>query len=351
MSTSSLAEENDRMKKLMVDEPVSGGIFLTYKCTGSCKHCMYACSPGWGSDWIDLEDVIEVMTDLTGRLCRIPGPCLSNTGINYGLHLTGGEPFLNFDLLLELTKAAKELNIPGTFVETNCFWCTDHQRCRDRLTELRDAGLDGILISVNPFTLEHVPLERVLVAIRESRNVFGRNVLIYQWSFLEKLKRTGLGGTLPLERSLELMGPGMFQSLELLTKGRAPYDLGYLYRRFPAEMFFASSCGAELRRGWHFHIDNYFNYIPSYCGGISLGDARDLDVICEGVDLDDRPILDALAKGLGELFRFAVEEFNYVERTEGYVSKCHLCVDIRKHIVERTSQFKELSPREFYLRI
>lgn len=69
------------------------------------------------------------------------------------------------------------------------------------------------------------------------------------------------------------------------------------------------------------------------------------------MNLDDRPILGALVTGRGELYRFAVEEFGYEEAPDGYISKCHLCVDIRKHIAQRTGEFKEIRPREFYSRL
>jgi len=38
----------------------------------------------------------------------------------------------------------------------------------------------------------------------------------------------------------------------------------------------------------------------------------------------------------------------YKELSGGYVSKCHLCLDIRRHIAEQTSEFEELRPIEFY---
>ncbi|RLI12602.1 hypothetical protein DRO35_02680 [Candidatus Bathyarchaeota archaeon] len=53
-------------------------------------------------------------------------------------------------------------------------------------------------------------------------------------------------------------------------------------------------------------------------------------------------------KGIKQLYGFAVKEFKYRERSDGYVSKCHLCVDIRKHIVGITDEFKEIGPKTFY---
>ena len=57
--------------------------------------------------------------------------------LNYGLHFTGGEPFLNFPLLLRGVEIARELNIPLTFVETNCYWCTNNEVTMEKLSVRR----------------------------------------------------------------------------------------------------------------------------------------------------------------------------------------------------------------------
>lgn len=79
-----------------------------------------------------------------------------------------------------------------------------------------------------------------------------------------------------------------------------------------------------------------------------MGDARNLDSLLEGIDLDERPIIDALVTDLKKLYEFGVKEFGYKENSEGYISKCHLCVDVRKHVSQQTDEFKELRPRELY---
>ncbi|MCW4038821.1 MAG: radical SAM protein, partial [Candidatus Bathyarchaeota archaeon] len=100
-------------------------------------------------------------------------------------------------------------------------------------------------------------------------------------------------------------------------------------------------------RPWHIHIDNYGNYMSGYCGGLSLGDAERL-ATTRHIDLEDKPVLAALVTDIKALHELAVEDFDYKELEEGYVSKCHLCVDIRKHIARQTEAFTELRPREFY---
>ncbi len=337
------------VSKLPIPEPFSGGLLLSYKCTNECKHCMYACSSKWKNDWISEKDAEGILNQLSSKF-QGKYPSKSDTiGINYGVHFTGGEPFLNFDLLLKVTRMAHELQIPSTFVETNSFWCVDDETTREKLVQLKDAGLHGILVSVNPFILEQTPFERTERAIEISEETFDRNVIVYQPFFHHQFKRLSIRNTLPFEEYLQKIDlSGLHENIELLPMGRAPYKLGYLYLKYPAKAFFGQSCRKELTRPWHVHIDNYGNYIAGYCGGISLGDARDLDSICSGVDLEERPILDALVTDLERLYEFGVKEFGYEERKEGYVSKCHLCADVRRHIAQRTSELKELRPREFY---
>ena len=145
--------EIPHMEKLRVDPPISGGTLLSYKCTSECKHCMYACSPQWKADWIREDDLQRVLTQLSDKIQPSPlGP--DRIGINYGLHFTGGEPFLNFELLAKATEMADKLGIPSIFVETNSFWCVKDETTRAKFIRLRDSGLDGVLISVNPFILD-----------------------------------------------------------------------------------------------------------------------------------------------------------------------------------------------------
>lgn len=45
--------------------------------------------------------------------------------------------------------------------------------------------------------------------------------------------------------------------------------------------------------------------------------------------------------------KWLVVEYGYIQQNDGYVGKCHLCVDVRKHLI-KYSDFDELRPKEFY---
>ena len=138
-------------------KPISAGLLLSYRCTAERRYCMYACSPKW-SGWIS-EDLLELtLSKLAGKIVPSPyGP--NRVSLNYGLHFTGGEPFLNFPLLLKAVELARELGIPSTFVETNCYWCTGDEVTREKLLLLKEKGLAGISFRSIRSTLNMFPLK------------------------------------------------------------------------------------------------------------------------------------------------------------------------------------------------
>jgi hypothetical protein len=336
-------------KKLAVQEPISGGLLLSYKCTGACKHCMYSCSPEWDADWISEADITNYLSQLSATIKPSPYG-RDSIDLNSGIHFTGGEPFLNFNLLLQATKIAYELGIASTFVETNCYWCGNDEVAEDKLRQLKDAGLKGIMLSVNPFILEYVSFGRTERAIRVSKKVFGQTAIVYQIFFYRQFKELGIESTLSLEDYMGKTGLGSFDYAEMIPMGRFSYKLGHLFKRKKADSFFGQSCEARLTSPYHIHIDNYGNYMGGFCGGISLGDAHDLSLIFRGIELDKRPVLKALVTGIEELYKIG-KKFGYNDLPEGYVSPCHLCIDIRKHLIQKTDEFEELRPKQLYSRI
>ncbi len=333
---------------MLIPQPISGGLILSYKCSAACRHCMYACSPQWEGDWIKEERLEEGLAQLAPTIRSSPaGP--ERVSLNYGLHFTGGEPFLNYDLLLRAVEIADTLDIPSTFVETNGFWCRNDAEAEDRLRLLQEAGLKGILISVNPFYTEYVPFERTERCVRVSQRVFGGNVMVYQQAYYRQFKRLGIEGRIPLEKYAEMTRDARAaQHVELFLMGRAAHKLQTSHPHRPAEAYFEQPCRPSFLRDWHNHFDNYGHFLSGYCGGISLGNWHDLKrLTTEGIDLEEHPILAQLiAEDMEGLLDFA-HAFDYDTRDDGYISKCDLCLDIRKHLLF-ADDFEELAPKGFY---
>ncbi|NVM04828.1 MAG: 4Fe-4S cluster-binding domain-containing protein [Candidatus Helarchaeota archaeon] len=332
-----------------IPTPISGGVILSYKCSAECRHCMYICSPKWNADWISESDLEKGLSQLVGNIKSSPygNDVIS---LNHGLHFTGGEPFLNFNILLRAVEISDKLNIPSTFVETNCYWCKDDKITREKLEILKEKGLKGILISVNPFFAEYIPFERTERCICISKTVFGENVLIYQNEYYRLFKILGIKEKISIEDFLKLTKNEYFiGKVELFFMGRAIYRLKNFFPTYPVHVFFNIPCQPLFLRDWHNHFDNYGNFMPGYCGGISLGNWQNLQNLLEnGINLEDYPILRYLiANDMEGLFKFAVD-FGYVESQSGYLSKCDLCLDIRKHLISKQN-FDELKPKDFYI--
>jgi hypothetical protein len=312
---------------------------------------MYACSPKWKGDWISEEDLETLLSLLAASIQ--PSPWGRETmSLNHGLHFSGGEPFLNYELLVKAVEMAEEMRIPSTFVETNCFWCRNDEATVEKLTRLQEAGLKGILISVNPFYAEYVPFERTERCIRISQEVFGPNVMVYQLEYYHRFKALGIRDRIPLQDYTQLTGhEDLADRVELFLMGRASHQLRAFYPTYPAHAFFDEPCRPSFLRNWHNHFDNYGNFMPGYCGGISLGHWRDMERLTnEGIDLEDHSVLSFLvAEDMQGLLLFA-QDFGYQESRNGYLSKCDLCLDLRKYLVAR-HDFEELSPEEFYTQL
>jgi len=338
-----------------IPSPASGGLILSYKCNAECLHCMYACSPHWDAHWISKDYLQVTLERLAGHI--LASPYGSDTiSLNYGLHFTGGEPFLNFDLLCTACELCSELDIPSLFAETNCFWCVNDEKTREKLLLLKDKGLKGLLISVNPFYLEYVPFERTERAIRIGHEIFGNNLMVYQLEYYWRFKKAGITDRVPFDDYLMIEKKEDFlRNVEFFVLGRAAYKLGERLKgflpKYPAELFFNEPCRPHFLRDWHNHFDNYGNYVPGYCGGISLGNIRELDsLLKDGIDVRKYPVLGYLMEeNIEGLLRMA-EDYGYQRSKEGYFTKCHLCIDIRRHLVS-VSDFKELRPKEFYLHL
>jgi hypothetical protein len=87
------------------------------------------------------------------------------------------------------------------------------------------------------------------------------------------------------------------------------------------------------------------------CSGLRLGKeaGRDLGrLLPEGVTLNDYPVLDILIND-GVRGRYAkARKAGYEPKAEGYVSPCHLCLDLRVFLSFREHAYEGLYPSFLY---
>ncbi len=319
------------------------GIILSYQCSNACAHCLYNCGPRRR----------EVMTP--AQLCAALDALCVYPRLPQ-IHFTGGEPFLHYDLLLEGTRLAVERGIRA-YLETGAGWCVDDAITVKRFAALHAAGLRAVLISCSPFHAERVPLAYTLRAIRAAQQVFGvAQTIVYQASYVELLWRMSLDPEqpVPLARYAELYGSEtarvlLWDEFGIIPGGRAGYCLGHLTEKRPAAAFVGQACAGSLLHAQHSHFDLHGNFVPGFCGGLSVGDWRALPVLLADFQAERYPLLIALLVTAGpyRLYELAQAEHGYRPLVEGYTGKCHLCVDVRRHLAAQ-GNYPELQPGDFY---
>ncbi|MBR4080664.1 MAG: radical SAM protein [Clostridia bacterium] len=123
---------------------------LTDHCTGRCRHCSAGAlvqhpRPGH----VPLEESVQAVRDLAAMY-----PMQS-------VMTFGGEPLLYPEVTAEIHRAAAECGIPARQLITNGFFSRDDGRIREVADMLADAGVNDVLISVDAFHQERIPLEPV----------------------------------------------------------------------------------------------------------------------------------------------------------------------------------------------
>lgn len=124
------------------------GIMLSYKCNVRCRSCL------WGSQ-VGRPEAANV-----DEVCKWIDQAYE-IGTLQIVGFSGGESFIHFSSMRRIMYyAAKRYGLPSG-VATNCLWATSPQVAKKRLSALYDVGLRSILVSVDDFHQEWVPLERV----------------------------------------------------------------------------------------------------------------------------------------------------------------------------------------------
>ena len=254
----------------------------------------------------------------------------------YSVHIGGGEPFMNFDKLLDVCISARENGVVIDYIETNASWYTDDNAVADKLKKLIFAGVDCLLISVDPFHNEFVPYIKIKNLLKCCRKN-GMETFIWQSKFEKIVQTMDENKTHSLSEYENKFGKNFIKSisqsyglgfngralriLEKITEHKQPYDY-YLKE---------NQCGDRIKSLHHFHVDLDGNFIPPSCNGFR---ANIFDLCGNGLDAEKYIYFTAIADiGISALFRKA-QELGFAPKNDGYASKCALCFDIKKYICE-----------------
>ena len=139
------------------------GLIITLRCNAECRHCFFESGPARG----------EVMSLVLAQRAIDEAKQLGASWVS----LTGGEPFLEIDLLSDLIQYASNAGL-NTEVVTNGFWAETLQAANDKLSVLREFGLDVLNLSLDDFHQEYIPSSSVRNAFMAAKELGIKVVLM-----------------------------------------------------------------------------------------------------------------------------------------------------------------------------
>lgn len=122
---------------------------VTMACTGRCKHCSEGDHDGF-TEHIDKT----IAVDAVRKIC-------SNFGISTVMTF-GGEPLLYPETVCEIHKTALSLGVANRQVITNGYFSREREKIKAVALSLADSGVNSLLLSVDAFHQETIPLDTVM---------------------------------------------------------------------------------------------------------------------------------------------------------------------------------------------
>ena len=128
---------------------------VTYACTGRCKHCSEGDHTACGEriDPLVAADAVK----------KIAAEYDIKTVMTFG-----GEPLLYPDVVYAVMNAAKELDIQKRQVITNGYFSKNPEKINEVAGRLYECGVNDLLVSVDAFHQETIPLEVVRSFVAEA---------------------------------------------------------------------------------------------------------------------------------------------------------------------------------------
>ena len=178
---------------------------MTYACTGRCKHCSEGDHASCG-ERIDPQIAADAVRKIVAEYDI-------KTVMTFG-----GEPLLYTDAVCAIMAVAKELNIPKRQVITNGYFSKNTDKIREVAERLAACGVNDLLLSVDAFHQETIPLDVVKQFAAEAKrcgiptrlqpawlvsatddNLYNRKTREILGSFADLEFRVGVGNVIFLE--------------------------------------------------------------------------------------------------------------------------------------------------------
>lgn len=297
---------------------------VTYLCNGGCKHCYSIQGKERFPEHIDKSIAVEIVRKV---------------GKKYdpeSIMTFGGEPLLFPEIVCAIHKEAMNVGIPIREVITNGYWSRDIEKIREIAKDLAESRVNSIIISVDAFHQEHVPLDIVRKTAEACLEVGIEDISWNPcWVLSEDTDNQYNQKTKSILKELEDLPIRNSGGNVMEPDGLALVNLKEflpLKRKIPA-----AKCGdmpytdpLNSVKGIYVEPDGEI----AVCKDFYIGNASKTDIVnlVESYDPFEIPEMKAIVEnGMEGLVNWAKTKGVEPDQ-EGYYSICHMCTDIRKRI-------------------
>lgn len=130
---------------------------FTERCNSRCRHCGVTDQMSRNLD-MPVEDAIRYVDEIAALAAE--------ENDTFSIFFSGGEVFLRYDDVLAVTRHAKSRGATPITCVSNGYWGKDPAQARRWATDLKEAGMRTVCISMDDFHQEYVPLESEVNALR-----------------------------------------------------------------------------------------------------------------------------------------------------------------------------------------
>jgi organic radical activating enzyme len=318
----------------------SMGLVITDKCPVGCRHCISDNS---------LKSTIEPgISVLKSRIENI-----KKLGLLEKIVITGGEPFYSYRKLKQIIGYITENGLRVSVV-TSAYWAKTRAKTREKLSGLKESGLQSLAISMDIYHQEKIPLQHIVNTIDACRELEIQQNVVFTWTGNQKKDKillNSLKDSYPeyLRKGLQVSEGSILQSGRSLKNDLKPFgqhgikkdhvlcqSMGKIIQ---SDGQVALCCGADLP-----------DDSPLLAGNI---DHEPLSVLRQKME-SNRLIPFIEVFGLRWMYNQIEKEFpgSGIKEEEIYTSnRCNLCQKLLTHNVYRDFFRKKLDEESILLEI
>ena len=293
---------------------------VTHCCTSKCRHC--SVGDDKGDERLDINNAIGLLEELS-EVFEIES-----------VMTFGGEPLLVPNITCAIHKKAKECDIPIRQIITNGYFSRDDEKIKHVATSLIDSGVNDIMLSVDCFHEEFIPLQQVYkFAEVLTENYQNRLHLHPAWVVNEENNNPYNLKTKECLSYFDKLKLKVSHGNNIFPAGNAIKYLSEYFERQPIDMDF--KCG---QAPYTSKLDEINGISVNPNGDIivcsfPIGNIKEQDIldIISAYDPYKNPYTNALLHGgIGELLEYANSNGMKIDSSKFY-TPCDLCREIARN--------------------